>query len=57
MADTTIKPRRIYLDKDMMNAFETLCRALATLVQAEIITHRQALAIIAEYGMEPRDHE
>jgi len=49
--------RRIYLDKDMMAAFETLCQALATLVKAEIITADQARALLAEYGMEPRGDE
>ena len=48
---------RIYLDKELMAAFEMLCRALATLAQAEIITQQQALALLAEYGMEPRDQE
>ena len=54
MVDNQVR-RRIYLDKDMMAAFETLCRALAVLVQAEIITQAQALALLAEYGMEPRE--
>lgn len=49
--------RRMPLDKDLMAAFEMLCNALATLVKAEIISQRQAVALLAEYGMGPRDNE
>lgn len=49
--------RRIPLDDLLMASFKLLCEALATLVQAEIITQPQALAILAEYGMEPREEE
>ena len=47
--------RRIPLDTQFMEPFKLLCEALARLVADEIITPAQARAILAEYGMGPRD--
>lgn len=47
--------QRIPLDTQFMTPFEQLCKALALLVMADIITVRQARSMLADYGMEPRD--